>query len=634
MLVSWNDTQCELSHDELIHELFERQAEQRPQALAIEFEGARLSYEELNAKANQLAHHLRSQGVRPDDRVALCLERSVEMVIAMLATLKAGGAYVPLDPSYPTERLQYMLKDAAPKVLLTQQRLDEFAWEGSTENLSAQELGLRSSHLAYVIYTSGSSGKPKGVMVEHSSVVNFVGGLERRIYQKVPGCQNIAWNSSFGFDMSVKAWGQLLMGRAVFLVPEAVRFNPESLVEFIHRHRIDAIECTPSHLRAMLDAGLMSGAASPIRAVLVGGEAIDPAMWEQLAGLRERVAFFNMYGPTEATVDATLGLITEGRVNVGVPMPNAQIYILDEHSQLVPVGVSGEIYIGGAGVARGYLNRPELTEQRFLRDPFSGEPGARMYRTGDLGRWAADGTIEVSGRNDFQVKIRGYRIELGEIEAQLMRVAGVRQAVVVGREDRPGVSRLVAYVVGQVLEPAALRAQLSAVLPEYMVPAAYVHLSALPLTANGKLDRKALPAPEGAAFVQNCFAPPDGEIEQALAQIWSELLGVERVGRQDNFLELGGHSLLGVRLISRVRQRLGVELPLHVLFAKPVLSELAEQVAQAARSTLSIIPLVDRSEPLALSFAQERLWFIAQMDARASAAYHIPGRIEIARPLG
>jgi amino acid adenylation domain-containing protein len=598
-LLAWNDTRQEFAADGLIHELFERQAEQRPDVTAVEFEGERLSYAQLNARANQLARHLRNLGVGPDCRVGLCVERSLEMVIGMLATLKAGGAYVPLDPSYPPERLSLMVQDSAPVVLLIQRKLqgyieacegcavvvlDHGAWErsgwsaSSERNLSATDLGLRSSHLAYVIYTSGSTGTPKGVMVQHSNVLNFVHGMEQRIYQRRPPCQNIAWNSSFGFDMSVKAWGQLLMGRTVFLIPEAVRFNPRALIEFIHKHRIEAIECTPSHLQLMLDAGLISENASAIRTVLIGGEAIDPATWEALASVGDRVAFFNMYGPTEATVDAALGLVAGHQVTVGVPMPNARIHILDGNRQLVPVGVAGEIYIGGAGVARGYLNRPELTQERFVSDPFATEPGARMYRTGDLGRWDAEGRIEFLGRNDHQVKIRGYRIELGEIEAQLMRVPGVRQAAVIAREDSAGDKRIVAYVVCDApvqLDAAELRAHLRTVLPEYMVPAAYVRLEQLPLTTNGKLNRSALPEPAAEAYAQRSHAAPVGEVEQSLAQIWSELLSVERVGRDDSFFELGGHSLLAVQLVSRIRRDFQVEMSIHEIFEHDSLRRMA-----------------------------------------------------------
>ncbi|WP_050808561.1 non-ribosomal peptide synthetase [Collimonas fungivorans] len=603
LLHAFNDKQRAYPAGTLVHALFERQAVEHPEAIALVYEDGSLSYGELNRRANQLAHHLRSLGVRPDDRVALCLERSLDLAVALIATLKAGGAYVPLDPIHPDQRLAHMLEDGAPAVLLTQARLhdrlrlpqgctalvlDGTAWQQSpwaaapTHNPDPGAVGLDASHLAYVIYTSGSTGTPKGVMVEHRNVLTFLHGLEERIHGLQPDCRRIAWNSSFGFDMAVKAWGQLAMGRTVFLVPENTRLSADAMLGFIEKHAIEAMECTPSQLRMMLAAGFPQERGHTLRKLLLGGEAIDAVTWRTLAAV-ESISFFNMYGPTECSVDAACGPVAGDIPQIGSVMPNARIYLLDAHRQPVPLGVAGEIYIGGAGVARGYLHRPELTAERFVHDPFAAAAAARMYKTGDMGRWRQDGTIEYLGRNDFQVKIRGFRIELGEIEARLVLLPGIREAAVTAREDSPGDQRLVAYVVPDPAvaapDPGELRAQLSQQLPDYMLPAAYVTLAALPLTANGKLDRQALPAPDGQGAAQQGYEAPAGPTEQALAAIWGELLGVERVGRHDNFFELGGHSALAIQLIHNMSEK-QLQADVQMIFNAPTLAHLASATIQ------------------------------------------------------
>jgi amino acid adenylation domain-containing protein len=617
LLVEWNATQAEYAQDACVHQLVEAQVRRDPQAQAVVYEERCLSYGELNAQANRLAHHLRSLGVGPDVPVAICVERSLEMVVGLLAIMKAGGAYVPLDPAYPPERLAFMLGDSSPIAVLSHAParvalagvlaeftqapprvldLIEDAGRWAHEPPSDPDpaaVGLASRHLAYIIYTSGSTGVPKGVMVEHRNVLHFVHGLEACIHSLQPDCRRIAWNSSFGFDMAVKAWSQLLMGRSVYLLPETVRLSAELLLEFLEQHRIEAIECTPSHLRMMQDGGLLRGRAGSLRKVLLGGEPIDAVTWKRLAA--EPIYFFNMYGPTECSVDASCGRIEGETVHVGRVMPNARIYVLDGRQRPVSIGVSGEICIGGAGVARGYLNQPKLTTEQFLPDPFISGSDARIYRTGDLGRWRPDGTIEYLGRNDRQVKIRGFRIELGEIEARLLEHPGVCEAIVLAREDATGGKRLVAYVTGAIGDDAdsvaaALRQRLARTLPEHMMPAAYVRLDTLPLTPNGKLDRAALPAPDGAAYVSRVYESPQGAVETTLAGIWSELLGVERVGRHDNFFELGGHSLLAVRLIMRVHQRVKKTVALGSIFQHPVLKDLSCHIAgeddRAASSNL------------------------------------------------
>jgi amino acid adenylation domain-containing protein len=465
LIESFNATRAGYPQHLLIHELFEAQVRSTPHAVALMYEDQSLTYAELETKSNRLAHALRGAGVTADQPVALCVERSVEMVVGMLGILKAGGAYVPLDPAYPTERLRYMLADAQPRVVLTQARLKERLsteqaqvmtldedWERIATHfadpISAQALGLHASHLAYVIYTSGSTGQPKGVMVEHRHVVNLWRGLEN-LYARGESCQRIALNASFNFDASVQQFVQLLSGRTLVLVPAEVRRDVARLLDLFEEQRIEGIDCTPCQLKEWLAAGLFAQKQSVLRKVLVGGEAIDPSLWDCLSQ-STGVDFFNMYGPTECTVDSTAAHVNGDRSapHIGLPMENRRVYVLDRRRKPAPLGVTGEIYIGGTGVSRGYLNRAELTAERFLSDPFSSDVQARMYQTGDVGRWREDGTLEYLGRNDHQVKIRGYRIELGEIEAQLARHAQVKDVVVAVREDVPGESRLVAYVVG------------------------------------------------------------------------------------------------------------------------------------------------------------------------------------------
>jgi acyl-coenzyme A synthetase/AMP-(fatty) acid ligase/acyl carrier protein len=439
-------------------------------------------------------------------------------------------------------------------------------------------------------------------MVAHQNVTNLWLGLERGIYQKCLTCERVSINASLGFDASVQQLIQILSGRTLVIVSKEIRFDAEALLKFISYYRIDALDCTPSQLNALLAAGLLSSEGYKPRTVLVGGEAIDLRMWRVIAESPE-VRFHDVYGPTECTVDSTIADVTglKQTPHIGRPIGNTQIYVLDRQGEPVPVGVVGELYIGGEGVARGYMNRAELTAERFVVDPFvkEGGGGARMYRTGDLARWLPDGNIEYLGRNDGQVKIRGFRIELGEIEARLAEHAGVREAVVVAREDEPGEKRLVAYytcaeVSGEGEREKAgaaeeaeevgaeiLRAHLAARLPEYMVPVAYVQLKSLPLTANGKLDRRALPAPDTDAYTVREYEAPVGETEIKLAEIWAEVLKVERVGRHDNFFDLGGHSLLAIKLVLRIRQEVGVKIDLWEVFEFTQLSALAAQVRSA-----------------------------------------------------
>ncbi|HEX8430060.1 MAG TPA: amino acid adenylation domain-containing protein, partial [Longimicrobium sp.] len=500
--------------------------------------------------------------------------------------------------------------------------IDAESGESAWAHLPATDPALdevRPDHLAYVIYTSGSTGQPKGVMVEHRNLANLV-HWHTDAFALAPG-ERASSVAGVGFDAAAwEIWPALCAG-ATLALPDDTR-DPEALLEWWAAQSLD-VSFLPTPLAEFaLDRGITGG---PSRTLLTGGDRLRRAPADGLG-----FTLVNNYGPTETTVVATSGAVTgSAKPHIGRPIANARVYLLDGHGEPVAPGVAGEMYIGGAGVARGYLNRPELTAERFLEDPFSGEPGARMYRTGDLARWLPDGNIEFLGRTDFQVKIRGFRVEPGEIEARLAEHPAVREAVVVARDDAPGDARLVAYVVaGDAVETDSLREHLAARLPEYMVPAAFVRLPALPLTPNGKVDRRALPAPEGDAFASRGYEAALGDHERAVAAIWAAVLGVERVGRWDAFFDLGGHSLGAVQVVSRVRMALGVEASVGDLFLRPVLADFARGLAGAARTGVPTIRPADRGDRVALSFAQQRLWFLEQMGA-GGRAYHIPQRLRL-----
>ncbi len=627
LLESWNETKAAYPDASTIHGLFEAQVRRTPEAIAVEHEGRQVSYAELNARANRVAHALIGLGVGPDARVGLCAERSVELVIGLLGILKAGGGYVPLDPSYPQDRLAYMLEDSAPVAVLAQSNTREqlgalsvpvLDLDGPLEEAEhdPQVTGLEPHHLAYVIYTSGSTGRPKGVVVEHRNTVNFLAWAARAF--PPASLARTLFSTSLNFDLSVfECFAPLTTGGRIDIVVNVLALGDGT-------HDVRLINTVPSALSALLES---SGLDPAVEVVNVAGEALKRELVERLFAQTQARRLYNLYGPSETTTYSSwvcMDRQTGFQAHIGRPIANTQIYVLDAYRQPVPLGVTGEIYIGGAGVARGYLNRPELTAERFVVNPFHGEGRERMYRTGDLGRWLPDGSLEYQGRADAQVKLRGFRIELGEIEARLSQCAGVSEAVVALREDAPGEPRLVAYYVSdEAIEAQTLREQLQASLPEYMVPAAYVRLERLPLTPNGKLDRKELPAPEGQAYASTAYEAPQGEVEVALAGIWQTLLGVERVGRHDDFFTLGGHSLQAVRLVAQVRTQLGAELGLTELFAQPSLSAVAQAIVRGQGTALPAITVADRGEPLPLSFAQQRLWFLAQMEG-GSEAYHIP----------
>ncbi|RKG75337.1 non-ribosomal peptide synthetase, partial [Corallococcus terminator] len=629
----------DFERDATLHGLIEEQVARTPDADAVVFEDTTLSFRQLDARANQLARHLRSLGVGPEVTVGLCLERSAEAIVALLAVLKAGGAFVPLDPTAPAARKSFLLKDCGASVLLTSRaladawkpdvahvvRLDSKQEQAHLSSLTGEALppSARPEGLAYVIYTSGSTGTPKGVMVQHRSVLNLHRSLTRTIYAGLPRGQRITVNAPLYFDASIEQVIQLLDGHCLVVVPEDVRLDPERMLPWLEQRRIDALDCTPSQLKLLLAAGLLERAHVPAL-LSVGGEALDEVMWRQLAATT-RTRVFNGYGPTECTVNATTFPLQDAPQTVpviGRPVHNLRAYVLDTQQRLVAFGLPGELCFSGEGVARGYLGRPELTAERFLPDPFSPEPGARLYRTGDKARWRKDGTLEFMGRLDFQVKVRGFRIELGEIEATLRSHPGIRDAVALVREDVPGDARLVAWVAPEV-DTSPLREHLRKHLPEYMVPSAFVALPVLPLTPNGKVDRKALPAPEASQLVARTYVAPVTPTELALATLWGELLRVPAVGRHDNFFELGGHSLLATQVVSRIRSTLGVELPLGDLFSAPTVAELAERMAHAVRSKTPPLTRADRTVAPPLSFAQQRLWFIDQLEP-GSSLYNMP----------
>ncbi|WP_152249801.1 non-ribosomal peptide synthetase [Xanthomonas maliensis] len=599
-LQRFNATKTDLEGSRTLHRAIAAQARHTPDALAVCDDHNALSYAELDTRANQLAHHLIALGVLPEDRVAVCLPRSIDLMVALLAVLKAGAAYLPLDIDVPTARLEGMLADARPRVLLAYRDthasrlaradlqtvlLDQDAAAWACAPTQAPELAnLHPQHPAYVIYTSGSTGRPKGVVTTHAAIDNRLQWMQQamalspqsRVLQKTP----------VGFDVSVwELFWPLRVGACVALAQPGGHKDPGYLRTLIEHANIDTVHFVPSMLRVFLDA-VPAAACSSLRRIVCSGEAL-PADLAQHARTRfPQARLYNLYGPTEAAVDVSAWECSEADIHgvpIGRPIANTCLHVCDARGQLAPIGVAGELQIAGVQLARGYLGRPDLTAERFVPDPFADQPGARMYRTGDLARWRADGALDYLGRNDQQVKLRGVRIELGEIEAALRACAGVREAAVLLREDTAGEPRLVAYVVGDAESLAAdrLRTQLAVRLSEAMLPAAYVQLDTLPLTANGKLDRRTLPVPDADALATQAYAAPEGEREVLLASLWCDMLGIARIGRHDSFFALGGHSLLAITLIERL-QRSGWQLDIGTLFSAPVLASLANALRPLA----------------------------------------------------
>jgi len=600
LLTARNRTQQTLSGDP-VSRLFEAQVQRSPRATALVFGEEQLSYGELNARANRLAHYLRSMGVGREEKVGVLLERGVQMVVAVLGVLKAGGGYVPLDPAYPEERIAFMVEDSEAGVLLTEERLlsglavgdaqvvcvDRDAQAIAAQSGEDLEPGPQPADLAYMIYTSGSTGRPKGVQIEHRALSNFLQSMARE-----PGLEPhdvLVAVTTLSFDIAgLELYLPLIRGARLVLAGREVTTNGVALSELLKASGATVMQATPATWRLLLAAGWQGSAQLRI---LCGGEALPRDLAEQLLGCC--IELWNLYGPTETTIWSTAYRVQTGieAVPIGRPIANTRIYLLDAHGQPVPVGVPGELYIGGAGVARCYWSRPELTAEKFVADPFDATPGARLYRTGDRARYRPDGNIEYLGRLDNQVKLRGFRIELGEIEAVLGRLPQVRQAVVVIREDRPGDQRLVAYVVAQgdtegLVE--GLRSQLRASLPDYMVPTAFVTLEALPLTPNGKVDRKALPAPERESQVTAAYVAPGSELEQKLVAVWQDALRLEKVGVDDNFFDLGGNSLLVTRVHARIKPLFEREVHVIDLFRFPTIRLLAEHFGLAEVTDMSV----------------------------------------------
>ena len=585
-----------------------------PEETAVTYRETRLSYAELDERSDELGKYLREAGVEQEEIVGLCMERSLEMVVGILGILKAGGAYLPLDPEYPRERLSYILGDPRVRVLLTQGKLeaeleeivgeelgvrlicvDQMGEKASgREEQSQNELGItKGESLAYVIYTSGSTGKPKGMMIEHRSAINLWRGLERAIYATLPGSNQgrkqlrVSLNAPLPFDASVQEWLMLLSGHTLVVIPGEERQDGERLLKYIRDEQVEVLDCVPSQLKMLIGAGMLADGGWTPRAILPGGEAIDGKTWEVMAQC-EGIEFYNMYGPTECTVDSTICQVSKHpkQASIGRPIVNVQAYVLDGRQKPAPIGVAGELYLGGRGVGRGYLNREELTAERFIANPFAGYQrenglevgeGDRLYKTGDLVRYLADGNLEYLGRMDTQVKLRGFRIELGEIESELMQAPGIREAVVVVREDEPGEKQLTAYVVmeGDVLNVSELRNRLKSRLPEYMVPGIYVRLEALPMTPNRKVDRKGLPKPEGMRPELGAeYQEPRTEAERILVEIWKQVLKLDRVGVRDNFFDLGGDSILSIQVVSRANQ-MGLKLTPRQIFEAQSIEALA-----------------------------------------------------------
>ncbi|MDG1461934.1 MAG: amino acid adenylation domain-containing protein, partial [Gammaproteobacteria bacterium] len=575
LLVEWNNTGFDYPADGILHGLFEQRAALQPDAIAIYHDGNTLSYAELNSRANRLAHKLIGLGVTNETLVAVCCDRSAEMLTGMMAILKAGGAYVPIDPDYPPDRISYMLSDSEAPVVLTNHTarssltethaqtlcLDNFDFSDSSLSDANPELPVAAAQLGYTIYTSGSTGLPKGVQIEHGAVVNFLRSMADN-----PGLDSndtLLSVTTPCFDISIlEFFLPLTVGAKLVIASQNETTDGFALQELIKKHSVSVMQATPATWRMMLQAGWQG---NPKLKVLCGGEALDRSLADQLAA--GNAELWNMYGPTETTIWSTCHryAASDELITVGKPIANTLIYVLDEHLQAVPAGVPGELYIGGDGVARGYWQRDELNRAQFQKNPFA---DGRIYKTGDRVRWLNNGNLEVLGRTDFQVKLRGFRIELGEIESALSNHQDVTQAVVTLREDTPGDQRLVAYLIapeGVTLESATLREHISSDLPDYMLPTAYVQLERFPLTPNGKIDRNALPAPDQDQLAKVEYVPPRNPLEESLCALWTEVLGVDNVGIHDDFFALGGHSLIATQLVSRIRDSLNAELALRQL---------------------------------------------------------------------
>ena len=627
-----------------VHRLVEAQAARTPDAPALVCDGATTTYGDLNARANRLARHLRTLGVGPDTLVGLCVERSPRLLVGLLAIFKAGGAYVPIDPTYPEDRVRFMIEDARVAVLVTERALvatlptgaahvvalDAPTWEA--ENSADLDGATAPQALAYVIYTSGSTGKPKGVQVPHGALTNFLQSFRQTL--GIDASDVLLAVTTLSFDIAgLELWLPLIVGARIELASRDGAADGVHLATRIAEAGVTFLQATPATWRLLLETGW---AGNDRLTMLCGGEALPRSLADRL--LPKGKALWNLYGPTETTIWSSVWRVEpgDGPILIGRPIAQTQLYVLDARFRPVPVGVAGELYIGGAGLARGYLDRPGLTADRFLPDPVSQGTGGRVYRTGDLARWHADGTLECLGRVDHQVKIRGFRVELGEVEAALAAHPQVAEVVAVARADATGEQALVAYLVprpGPSPTVVDLRRAISAGLPDYMIPAAFVLLDELPLTPNGKVDRNALPAPDaGRAAPAGVYVPPRNAIEEAVAVAFGDVLGRDRIGARDDFFDLGGHSLMAAQLLARLRDAFLVEIPLKDLFENSNVAALAHRVEDALRAqrgeAVPPIAKADRSAPLPASFAQQRLWFLDQLEPN-QATYNLPVAVRL-----
>ncbi|KAF6562528.1 amino acid adenylation domain-containing protein, partial [Paenibacillus sp. EKM207P] len=638
----WGDTAAEYPSKQTIHGLFEAQAVQTPEQPALYFEGEQLTYRELNERANRLARTLRSQGVTKDHLVGLMTERSVDLIVGMLGILKAGGAYVPIDPTYPEERIRYMLDDSGAELLLTQSHLvDKVAFDGQVLVLN----GAESVHhedgsnleplsgpndLTYVIYTSGTTGQPKGVMVEHRNVVRLVKNTN---YAQLDADTRILQTGAIVFDASTfEIWGALLNGGQLVLVSQDVILDALKLKEAVRSHGITTMFLTTPLFNQLSQQNL--ALFEGVRELLVGGDVMSAPHMNRVLEAHPSLRISNIYGPTENTTFSTVHAITgvqSESVPIGRPIHNSTAYVVDRSMRLQPVGVWGELLVGGDGVARGYRNRPDLTSEKFIDSPF--RSGERCYRTGDMVRLNADGSLEYKGRIDAQVKIRGYRIELGEVETQLLKLEAVREAVVIAREDEQGQKQLCAYVVAdEEVVASELRSALSQKLPGYMIPSYVVQLEQMPLTPNGKIDRKALPAPEGSLQSGADYVAPRTWVEVKLAQIWQDVLGLTQVGVKENFFEIGGHSLRATTLASKIHKELNKPLPLRSIFEAPTIEQQAVVLEQLDQVTYASIPVTEKRSFYPLSSAQKRLYVLHQFDPH-DVNYNMPSVLQVSGPL-
>ncbi len=644
ILIDFNNTKADYPKDKTIHQLFEEQVERTPNNIAVIYEDKSLTYRELNDRANQVAIILRNKGVGTDNIVAIMVERSLQMIVGIIGILKAGGAYLPIDPAYPNDRIQYMLKDSGTGILLTQSWLDkgiagvseiieldnEAIYQGQTNNLGEMN---KSIDLAYVIYTSGSTGAPKGVAVPHRALNNFLNTLYDKFNGQVGAGDSCLSLTNISFDVSVgEIFLPLRYGGSLALYHNDEIIDIYRLSKFIIKNNITFGYIPPTILKDVYELLKSSGEKISLNKILVGVEPIKDYVLYSYFSLNPSMQIVNGYGPTEATICATMNKLEEteitGRnVPIGKPMLNTQVYIVDKNNMLQPMGIAGELCITGDGLTRGYLNRQELTAEKFVENPF--EPGTKMYKTGDLARWLPDGNIEFCGRIDNQVKIRGYRIELGEIESKLLSHEDVKEAVVITRDDNNGNKLLCAYVIGEKeLTVTQLRKHLFQNLPNYMIPSYFIQLDKLPLTPNGKVDRKKLPEPDASIFTGAEYEAPRNNIEEKLVEIWSEILGAEKIGINDNFFELGGHSLKATSLIAKMHKVLNVQVPLKEIFANPTIKGISEHIRGSKENIYSSIEPIEEKEYYEMSSAQKRMYTLQQLELD-STSYNMSGVLEL-----